>query len=248
MICSNCSHENIEQATFCTKCARKLIVSSTPAHERGYEKPLLRVAVVFFSLLLLIVTYSLSIDYEEYTDVLLIDSAFAILVLVFCAVYPKKWKRILSLRRINPILLAKVAFAMPFLALLVSYVADFLFGVGVEQITYITPFLFSEAPLLLALVSTALFPAIFEELAFRGIILRELAYVTSLKNAIFLSAVLFTILHFSSISAIWIFPIGLLFGYLRAKYRTLWYGIVGHFIYNSCVVLMEFYEYEYFSL
>ncbi len=240
MICNHCSHENIDQATFCTKCSRKLVATSTSGSVNDYEKHLLRIAVVFFSLLTLVLIYSFTVEYESYTDVLWMDSIFAFLVLIFCVVYPKKWKRLFSVSRVNGFLLGKVAILVFFSAVAVSFLVDFINGIGLEDVSYSAPFLFSPAPLLLSIVSTALFPAIFEELAFRGIILRELAHITSLRNAILLSAILFTIIHFSAISALWIFPLGLFFGYLRAKHRTLWYGVIGHFVYNSVIVFLEF--------
>ncbi len=240
MICKNCLQENNPQATFCTKCAKRLDEEAIKSDPNDYEKHLFRIAVVFFSLLILVLIYSFTVEYESYTDVLWMNSIFAFLVLIFCVVYPKKWKRLFSVSRVNGLLLGKVAILMFFSAVVVSFLVDFINSIGLEDVSYSAPFLFSPAPLLLSIISTALFPAIFEELAFRGIILRELAHITSLRNAILLSAILFTVIHFSAISALWIFPLGLFFGYLRAKHRTLWYGVIGHFVYNSVIVLLEF--------
>ncbi|MBK6986473.1 MAG: CPBP family intramembrane metalloprotease [Bacteroidetes bacterium] len=69
----------------------------------------------------------------------------------------------------------------------------------------------------------------------------ELQKITSVSATIIITTVLFTILHFSLISFLWIFPIGMLFGYLRAKNNSLLYGIIGHFIYNSSIVLIEYF-------
>jgi membrane protease YdiL (CAAX protease family) len=70
-------------------------------------------------------------------------------------------------------------------------------------------------------------------------VFNELSKITGIKSTIIISAILFTMLHLSLLSIFWIFPIGLIFGYFRAKYNTLWYGIIGHLIYNSCIVLIE---------
>jgi membrane protease YdiL (CAAX protease family) len=32
------------------------------------------------------------------------------------------------------------------------------------------------------------------------------------------------------------------FGYLRARYRTLWYSIFAHFTYNTSIVLIEYFN------
>ncbi|MBL7895686.1 MAG: CPBP family intramembrane metalloprotease [Bacteroidia bacterium] len=106
--------------------------------------------------------------------------------------------------------------------------------------TYIEHYKDSPLPLLFSIISVGVFPAIFEEIAFRGILFNELKNIVSNNSTIIISTVLFTILHFSLISFLWIFPIGLLFGYLRSKYDNLIYGIIGHFVYNSSIVMIEF--------
>lgn len=138
-------------------------------------------------------------------------------------------------------LLITIFIVAPLFALLVSFIAQ-LINQGIfneSQTAYYEHFIESPAPLTFAIISIALFPAIFEEIAFRGIVLSELSKVTRLKSAIIISTILFSLLHLSLISMFWIFPLGLFFGYFRAKQRTLWYGIIGHFIYNSSIVLIE---------
>ncbi|TXH26639.1 MAG: CPBP family intramembrane metalloprotease [Cyclobacteriaceae bacterium] len=49
-------------------------------------------------------------------------------------------------------------------------------------------------------------------------------------------------MHLAFISLIWLIPIGLAFGFLRSRYNTIWYGIVGHFVYNFCITVYEFWN------
>jgi membrane protease YdiL (CAAX protease family) len=74
---------------------------------------------------------------------------------------------------------------------------------------------------------------------FRGVLFNETLKIAGLKSTILITSILFTILHLSLISIFWIFPIGLVFGYLRAKYNTILYGVIGHFVYNASVVIVE---------
>ena len=101
-------------------------------------------------------------------------------------------------------------------------------------------------PLLYAVVFTAVFPALFEELAFRGVIFSRGRGVFSLKQTIVVSSILFTFLHLSVLSFLWLFPFALLLGWLRARYRSVFYGMVIHFLHNFTAVLLEYYHYDHF--
>jgi len=97
----------------------------------------------------------------------------------------------------------------------------------------------SPYPLLLCILSIGVVPAIFEEIAFRGILFSELLFVTNKNAVILITSILFTLLHFSVISIIWLFPFALAMGYLRAKYNTILYGVLAHFTYNTSIVVIE---------
>ncbi len=98
-------------------------------------------------------------------------------------------------------------------------------------------------PMLLSLFFWAILPAIFEELGFRGFLFGKLEEMTSVKMTIFLTAFIFAIIHLSIISLFWIFPFGLLLGYLRYKYQSLWPGILIHLFHNSLIVLFDYWDY-----
>jgi membrane protease YdiL (CAAX protease family) len=89
-------------------------------------------------------------------------------------------------------------------------------------------------------IMTCVSPAIFEEIAFRGFMFENLQALASSKEAVYISAILFGIMHLSFISLLWLIPLGIIFAMLRVKYNTLWYGIIGHFIYNFTITVLEF--------
>jgi uncharacterized protein len=99
---------------------------------------------------------------------------------------------------------------------------------------------------LVTIAVVALQPAIFEELAFRGVMQEGLNRVTGKKQAIFISAFLFTILHMSFISFFWLMPFALWLGYIRMKEDTIWYGIIIHFCFNTTACFLEFFELNLF--
>ena len=82
-------------------------------------------------------------------------------------------------------------------------------------------------------------PAIFEEIAFRGIIQESLYGYMNTKESILLTAILFSILHLSAISFFPFFLVGLMTGLLRLKSKSLLPGMIAHFVHNLWVVLFE---------
>jgi membrane protease YdiL (CAAX protease family) len=95
---------------------------------------------------------------------------------------------------------------------------------------------------LLMIFFVAVMPALFEELAYRGYVLQKLLNLADKNQAIFISAFLFAILHFSFISLVWLIPFALLLGYVRVKENTLWYGIAMHFTFNFTACMLELYH------
>ncbi|MDB5013697.1 MAG: family intrarane metalloprotease, partial [Daejeonella sp.] len=91
---------------------------------------------------------------------------------------------------------------------------------------------------LLLFIYVAVLPAIFEELAYRAYLLQALKEVVDDKQAIFISAVLFAIIHISFISLFWLLPFALVLGYICVKENSIWYGVAIHFTFNltACVL------------
>jgi membrane protease YdiL (CAAX protease family) len=237
MKCHNCQTTFHNAARYCSKCGESLL-TKTPF---DYNSHIKKISVFFFVLL----TYVAAIHFIEfasnYTHILLIDLIFGVIILAFYFIDFKTINKLFSFKGLKISLLIKILIAAPICAIIVSFIADLMNQslFDKSQLTYYNQFIDSPAPILLSIISIGLFPAIFEEIAFRGIVFNHLTKITGLKSTIFISAILFTILHLSILSALWIFPIGLVFGYFRAKYRSIWYGIVGHLVYNSSIVMLE---------
>ena len=89
------------------------------------------------------------------------------------------------------------------------------------------------------LVGTVFFcamPALVEEIAFRGLLQHWLQLATSATVAISLASALFMSLHFSLISAPYLFAVGMLLGVAKYKTGSLYPPIAIHFIHNFVVV------------
>lgn len=95
----------------------------------------------------------------------------------------------------------------------------------------------SEAALLF---SICVFPAVTEEIAFRGLVQHWLHVAVPAWTAIALAAALFAAMHFSVLSAPYLFLVGLLLGWARWRTGSLYPSMVIHFLHNF--VVLEYFE------
>lgn len=123
--------------------------------------------------------------------------------------------------------------------LLASNVVDFLVYLGVERLDYLATFSNDGFGFSLAVILICLQPAIFEELAFRGIIQGSLGRVLGDREALIVSALMFGILHLSIPSLPHLLVLGLILGWLRLRTKSLLPGMVLHFTHNFLVILSE---------
>lgn len=91
----------------------------------------------------------------------------------------------------------------------------------------------SEATLI---VSFCLFPAVTEEIAFRGLVQHWLQTAIQPWRAVVFASFLFTVLHFSILSFPILFGIGLLLGWAKWKTNSLYPSMVIHFLHNYIVI------------
>lgn len=134
---------------------------------------------------------------------------------------------------------------------LIAFIASGIISVAVRalninffhnDISYYRAFRIYMFPVVIMMYSIALIPAVFEEIAFRGIIYNYCARFLDEKLVVIVTAFLFAIMHLSLISLVWLIPFGFFLGSLRRKYNTLWYGIIFHFVFNLTACLIDLYR------
>ena len=79
-------------------------------------------------------------------------------------------------------------------------------------------------------------PAVVEELAFRGVIQHRLESVVNPWIAIGAASVLFSVAHFSILSAPYLLLVGVLLGWMKWKTASLYPSMLAHFIHNYVVI------------
>lgn len=240
-VCVKCESIFIDDSVFCKKCGSKRIafIEKEKAADKKYRFNLKQLSA--YCLLSLVLLSLVALSNDSYQVELVWTGLFAIMDTVFAysngetfsVVFPKKFQ----LKPLLIILAATIGSGF----LIYYAVGELNIALFGQDVSILAGYSESSYPLLIALISYALFPAIFEELAFRGFLFNNLHYLSGKKAAIIGSAFLFTLVHFSILSFFWLFPFGLLLAYFRSRYNTLLYGMIGHFIHNSMVVLLEFF-------
>jgi membrane protease YdiL (CAAX protease family) len=93
---------------------------------------------------------------------------------------------------------------------------------------------------LLALYSLA--PAVFEEIAFRGVMFDRLRRVLGEREGWLVQAAFFSILHLSPVIFPTHFAMGLIFGWLRMRTGSLLPGMILHAAWNAVNIILELYQ------
>jgi hypothetical protein len=100
---------------------------------------------------------------------------------------------------------------------------------------------FSRAgwPLWTMFLLISVMPAIFEELAFRGVIQSSLERVLNARDAWLIQAALFSVIHLSPLMFPSHFLMGLCFGYMRRRSRSIYPGMLLHAGWNALVLIKD---------
>ena len=93
-------------------------------------------------------------------------------------------------------------------------------------------------------ISTIFLAPFFEEILFRGIILKGLLMNHSATKAILTSSILFAIIHFFPAQIINASFLGLFFGYIYFKTRSIGYTIILHFVANLTSLTAGYLNYK----
>lgn len=113
-----------------------------------------------------------------------------------------------------------------------------------DQLSVMTEFLTSYqsfGQLLIALFVVTLLPALGEEILFRGVIQTKLFQeLRNIHVAIWLSAAIFSAIHFQFYGFLPRMMLGALFGYLYYWTGNLWVAVLAHFVNNGFVLVMMY--------
>jgi len=238
-LCVQCEAIIAASGKFCPACGARQIAASVLSVENRWI--LLKQAALFYSIHIVVCAVS---KFVSFFDTLMWELVTVVVLwIASVAFFTDKWtenKRLFNWRSFSwPKLAAYLAIAMTG-AVLVHY------SVGWLNITLFSKdehyYIFAGNKVLntiTVIFFTAITPAIFEEIGFRGYLLNTLLKVADAPQAIYISAFLFAIIHLSFISLFWLIPFAIFQGYMRLKEDTLWYGIFFHFAFNLTGCIFE---------
>lgn len=240
LCCNTCQAPLSGSERFCGNCGNEVkaeVAKSTPTPDA-----IAPAAWYYFATLILLASYKFTSAFPEgFTGSVLISVIDAVIVIGFWIHFRQSIASVFQLRGIRVgVILAIICCALG-AAVVVSFAAEFISFAVLDDVYY-SPYLYEDTtnPFLWTVIFTCVFPAVVEEVAFRGFLFENIRTLTSDKGALYVTSFLFGILHLSVLSLFWLIPLGLAFGWLRLRYNTLWYGIIAHFSYNFFVSILEY--------
>lgn len=240
MQCTSCGKDNLPNANFCIGCGRQL-QGARIDYADANKKYFVQTILLFLSVVIVII---LSLQEASGIDLLtheiVFNSMLLVIIVVFVLFDLRNFLRLFKWNiRLKPLLILSVFAAS--LALIVIMLADVINNMlQLETVDYYVCYqTISSQHLPFGLFFVSVLPGFFEEMLFRGVLFNNLLRFTTPKMVILITAILFSFIHFSFFSVIWLFFIGLVLGYLRFRYRTIWYSIYFHCLYNAAVYLLE---------
>lgn len=124
--------------------------------------------------------------------------------------------------------------------IIASYIMTFLQMLGIPQPPM--PDTLTHTPLSLRglnLLVFAVLPALLEEMAFRGYVLRTLRPYGD-RTAILVSSLLFALMHGNVLQVPFAFIVGLVLGYVTVQTDNIWLAVVIHFCNNAMSTVLQY--------
>lgn len=243
LVCRSCGVENTFTSKFCSACGIALKAKYQQQNTSQNNEAIVGQIIAFFIALVLIISLY---GYTElfnptFESSLLVDGIMAAIVLVFASFNFKSILKLYSFKNVRTPMVLLLTIVMMVTAVGVHFLANFINEALFNDNSSIT-WIYEQTqwPVLLSILFIGVYPAIFEEIAFRGFLFNNLLLFSKPRSVIFTSGFLFAFIHFSIIGLLWLLPLGLFFGYLRFRYRNLWYSSICHFVYNTTIVILSF--------
>jgi hypothetical protein len=100
------------------------------------------------------------------------------------------------------------------------------------------PDLVNQGPLIVPIVIVAVFPALWEEFLFRGVIGRGLVARWGLVTGVLITSFLFAAVHLHPVHAVGVIPLGIMMHVVYFATRSIWGPILYHFSNNALAVVL----------
>lgn len=238
---------------FCSRCGAVLIESSPCICELpvaravvdglGLERPL-RASILLYGALLLVslITVAVAIA-TEWTGPGVELTATGAMTLIVLVVLVRRWQDVRPLfveSGGGRALLAGAGLGCATFAVAWAVVTGINTLIGVPGERYSAEYADMRFGWAILFISLVVQPALIEEFAFRGLILRWLQNVLRPGEAVLVTAGLFMMLHLSPMMFAHTFVMGIFAGVLTLRTRSIWPAVALHAVHNGLVLLEEF--------
>ncbi len=237
--CNACGALIAADGRFCNHCGAKQIPEFTGATENKW--PLFKQAALFYSIDIVVCCLASFVHYfKTLTWLLIFDLVMAISAVAFFCINLGENKLLLSWKIFSFKKLLGYCIIAVVASCLVHYTVGWLNIVIYNKDEHYFQLLKGHFwGVVFAIFFTAVSPALFEELGYRGYLLSAALKVADKEQAVYIVSFLFAIIHMSFISLFWLIPFALFLGFLRVKENTIWYGIFFHFSFNLTACLFD---------
>jgi membrane protease YdiL (CAAX protease family) len=255
--CAYCGAQLVAEFYFCPNCAtpykgtesvlpRVLLARPTDGELIAKKAP--HVWRIFWTYLAVIVGTAVFVillfEYDRYDLWLLLQTAALFVTTCVFAVmhWPSLVVQFKRLGFLHPAAVAGILALGPLLAINYFYHGWLIEELGVERAVWVEQLrdLGLGTPTLVFFFCIC--PALLEEIAFRGLIQHWLHVAIPPLRAIVLASALFTVMHFTIISAPYIFLVGMVLGWTKWKTGSLYPSMAIHLAHNWLV--LEFFRFE----
>lgn len=235
--CPCCEQPVREGVRYCPHCGAYQQAEKTGAFN---SVALRSVLIYYFVTLIICLLVKLDSVVSNVYDLMAAYAVDAVVTITFAVLNFNELKNLFNVRKVKPALMLAMVPAACASALAVNVFAE---GVNRNLFNAEEYFYYfyqtMDNPVLWMVIMIAVFPAIFEELAFRGFLHNHVRKLVDWRATLLITAFLFALMHLTVFSFIWLFPFGWLLAWLRHKHESLWYGIIFHFIFNLTAIFYE---------
>ena len=198
--------------------------------------------IIIYALMMLIFVYIGSYLQVKYQLVGLVFSQllFVLIPALLCIYIKTDWKKVYSIKKpkimdtIGGILLW---FGTAIIGIIIVNIIVTYFPQSIKGMEELEEFLFSGNNLWINLLIVAVCPAICEEIFFRGFLLSAFVEEKHPVRGIIITGLLFAVMHMSLIKMIPIFLLGVVIAYTVYKTKSIFIGMLIHFMNNGLSVL-----------
>ena len=240
--CDTCNSKVKGHHRFCYHCGQYL--GSDTARITVFNNNSLQAAFIFFIVYLFVcLAVQFTTWFDSYQRLFWIEIFLAVFTLFHVSKNYEAIKPVLKFRNFNVIRLTGCISLAVIASVIVNLIVIKLnYSFFRTDTSYYARYSVYTMPAMVMVYSIALNPAIFEELAFRGVLYNYLNTFLNERLVIIVTGFAFGMMHLSFISLFWLVPFGILVGAMRKRFGTIWYGVVFHFIFNLVAVLFDLYR------